>query len=933
MTRARVFTQVILSGVLAVGLHPVSSPGQPGNTAEDAVRRSLDLARASLDEARAAVDQSDPRGDPPAVDAVQAGRIDRLLPHLDRLFASSNPDDVDLAFEVAFRRQDTRRLETWNDRDTANPRLRVQRYRWLFFVDDLAGVEALTTRFGDDPHIADLLATGRLRAATFAFDDAKRAYEAAVGTALAGLRRPPHAGTPAGDPSDRFLETAAAQALLGLSDVAYRERDFDLALDRIVAAIQMRPLDANLLYQFALVLIRHGRTEDAITATELAVQVDPLHENAHYLLGNGYARKNYTQLYAAYPGLFPDPRGDTDLDAIDAARREGDLHGSKARLLALQAREEARVDLMVRCGTVHYDEGEYDDATHWFQRALEACPEYGRAHNGLAKALEAKRLAKEVHRARYEAEFAATPMPRVEGIEDLVINWNELQPRHRKQVALAVEPWARFIPAIVAGGSTYYIKPLHELLGETPGQRTLRDQRISYDSRLWDDVRGCGGYHTVTGVEDVERSILGRYNTVLHELTHQVHGVLSADRQRQIQELYRQTKERDRAMDGTGESAFLSRYAGGSVWEYLAEGANALASPRRDAFDTREIVRERLLEMDPPLTTLVRELMERADVDSCYPVAYVNRGYRQLEDAEIEAALESCRLALRHDPQSEAGLSALVYVLQLADSTKSAVEWAERALQLHPASAPVAIAWCGARWHHGEPLRDLAHGLAARREDVRPTDRHLVDRELGRLHRILGDAEASRTAYERALDAQSDDPEALWGRARALFLAGRTDDAWTVYEDAVRARTGIVELRCDFAHDLLTAGLAERAASQIQEAVLLDPDDPGVLATEAWLALERGDLDAALGKSDRAITLGPWVETAWLVRARVLHRAGRIDEARDALAEVQRRIDLDAPPTYAFRARWGRYDEVWTLPADVRETAGALQAALEGDKP
>jgi len=26
----------------------------------------------------------------------------------------------------------------------------------------------------------------------------------------------------------------------------------------------------------------------------------------------------------------------------------------------------------------------------------------------------------------------------------------------------------------------------------------MRDARISYDSRLWDDVRGCGGYITVT---------------------------------------------------------------------------------------------------------------------------------------------------------------------------------------------------------------------------------------------------------------------------------------------------------------------------------------------------------------------------------------------------------------------------------------------------
>ena len=33
-------------------------------------------------------------------------------------------------------------------------------------------------------------------------------------------------------------------------------------------------------------------------------------------------------------------------------------------------------------------------------------------------------------------------------------------------------------------------------------------------------MRGAGGFNTVTGIEDVERTIFDRYNTVLHELTH-----------------------------------------------------------------------------------------------------------------------------------------------------------------------------------------------------------------------------------------------------------------------------------------------------------------------------------------------------------------------------------------------------------------------------
>src|SRR5207248_2209664 len=106
---------------------------------------------------------------------------------------------------------------------------------------------------------------------------------------------------------------------------------------------------------------------------------------------------------------------------------------------------------------------------------------------------------------------------------------------------------------------------------ECPSMASLRDQRIEYDSRLWDDVRGCGGHHTVTGIEDVERTVLGRYNTVMHELTHQVHGVQTPDESRRIADAYAAAKARKAA----GEDAFVSRYQASSVYEYFAEGMNS----------------------------------------------------------------------------------------------------------------------------------------------------------------------------------------------------------------------------------------------------------------------------------------------------------------------------------------------------------------------
>ena len=929
----------IVSGLVAAAVIPTAA-AQAADEAKplDRATRILETARATLESERGnlAQDHADPATSLQHREArLRTGRLtEALQKEAVELLATGSPEEFAQALDILYRLAETDAIRrVWSrELDTESPLLRRCRYEWLFFTDDLAGVRTLVDQRGNgNLDTVDLLAAGRLDASTFELERARGHYESAltaIKTRSADSGKPPDRVRP----EDRRLR---AQAHAGLGEVAYRERDFEGALDHVANALDIDPLDPDFLHQLALVLIRHGRTDDAISAAELAVDIAPFHERAHYLLGNGYARKNYTQLRSVYPDAFASTNATGSsgvyMEADDAAKR-GDSRRARELLLRLHHEHPQWIEVMARLGSMDYMEGRHDAAIDWFRRALETCPEYGRAHNGLAKAIEAKRLAVEVHRSHYESEFSEREIPTIPMIETFVLNWDALHPRHQKQVALSVEPWARFIPAIVAGGSTYYIKPLHELLSETPGQHSLRDQRISYDSRLWDDVRGCGGYHTVTGIEDVERTVLGRYNTVLHELTHQVHGILPADRRRQIEDLYQDTKQRDRDLDGTGSNAFLSRYAGGSVWEYFAEGANALASPRRDAFDTREIVRERLLDMDPALTDLVRDLMTEADIDSCYPIAYVNRGYRQLEDAKVHEALESCRLALDHDAENESALGALVYILQLADSTQSAQEWARRALQLHPRSASIVTSHATARWHDGDPLEEITSELASLRDQVRESDLRDVDQELGRLYGILGNVDASLAAYDRALQAQADSPAALWGRAQALAAAGRFSEAWEVYDEAVRARTGIIELRCDFAADLLEAGDVERAIPQVNEAVLLDPDDPLVSSMVAWLALEQGDVQTALEKSKTSVETGPWLGIAWWVRARVLQAHGDRDGAREALREVKVRIDTDAAPTYVFREKWGRYDEAWTLPARLREKTARLWSVLESSQ-
>ncbi|WP_161953213.1 tetratricopeptide repeat protein, partial [Escherichia coli] len=122
-----------------------------------------------------------------------------------------------------------------------------------------------------------LLAAGRLALERRDFERARLGFERALQRATR--------------PAER------AQALRGLGQRHYQLREFDASLKHLEEGLAAeRTADGHAA--LADTLIRLGRTDDAIAAAEAAVALNPHHEMAHYLLGNGYARENYTQLAA-----------------------------------------------------------------------------------------------------------------------------------------------------------------------------------------------------------------------------------------------------------------------------------------------------------------------------------------------------------------------------------------------------------------------------------------------------------------------------------------------------------------------------------------------------------------------------------------------------------------------------------------------------------
>jgi len=788
---------------------------------------------------------------------------------------------------------------------------------WRFAHDDAAGVDALTRGAlavpAVDVRIPDLLAAGRLACSLMRYARAESCYSRAL--ERCGSPQSAQAG------ERRYLKAARDTALIGLAQVRIGYRDWDGALAAAFRAVEANAC-ADAMIVLAQALLRVGRTDEAISAAEWASVLNPYSEMAHYLRGNGYTvRRNYTQLVAAYPAAFADTTGRRALARADSLLGAGDRRGARAAYETARRAHPGWVDVLARLASLDFEEGRFDAARDLCFAALRICPEYGRAHAILAKALQFQRFDVDVHRSAYEAQLAGVPVPEVPGIERFVVNWKSLSPRHQKRVALSIAPWRQFIPVLLAGGADFYIKPIVMLLSEVPGQETLKDQRISYDSRLWDDVRGAGGYHTVTGIEDVEATIFARYNTVLHELTHQVHAVLTADQSRQIQDLYRRTKARDEVTN----EAFISRYAAVAVEEYLAEGANALLAVERDAYDPRPEVRSRLERKDPELKALVEGFMGLADVSASYPVAYVNAGDDRLWRGAVDEALPLYQKALALKPDEEYALLSLTRALDLGNRGPAMLAAADRALAARPASGAIVAEVAEATWHGGRGL-DSAFTLATKlRPGVRSEDRPLVDLELARLAWMRGDAAAALVAADSVLTRQADSPGGLRARASNLALAGRWDDAFAEYDKAVRQRTGIVDLRCDYAFDLLRAGRSDAVRRQLDEAKLLDEGDPTAEALRGLLALRAGDAATARAHARQALEWGAWSDLARIVLGAAEQRAGNAAAAAAAWAPVRERIANDAPPEWTFRASIATWVPTHQLPAIERDLLKQLQ--------
>jgi tetratricopeptide (TPR) repeat protein len=219
----------------------------------------------------------------------------------------------------------------------------------------------------------------------------------------------------------------------------------------------------------------------------------------------------------------------------------------------------------------------------------------------------------------------------------------------------------------------------------------------------------------------------------------------------------------------------------------------------------------------------------------------------------LEQAVAVAREALRTSPDSpelHLALAALLFQLSRADEGAHAVD---RALELDP----------------GEPVP-----LKIRAEFRAST---------GRL-------DGARKDCERYLMLRPDDPTVHFTLGVVHAKSGRTDQAIASYRRAAELDGTAFAPRNN-----LAALLAERdlddALAVAQEAYAIAPDDTRVLDTLGWLYLQKGLVERAISLLEEAHAGAPERPDPHLHLALAYRAAGRTEEARRLLSNLQPRVD------------------------------------------
>ena len=234
-----------------------------------------------------------------------------------------------------------------------------------------------------------------------------------------------------------------------------------------------RPDDARAAEALGRAAYHAGDMPLARHAYTLAVELDPRSEEANLRLGNGFG-----------PAL------------------EG------------RAWEQAPELEVFRRGLAELEQGAAEQAVQTFTALLERTPTSFKYRLGLGSALAQRRRQHEALPAEagdgasacVAAVYALLPAPELEGLEQVVPDAASLSPARRHALLVVAAPFRPWWPALVAAGAKHDLMTVSENLSDREERSDLKE-RLTFDGRRYEHLRGAGGAHGATGIEKLGEAV------------------------------------------------------------------------------------------------------------------------------------------------------------------------------------------------------------------------------------------------------------------------------------------------------------------------------------------------------------------------------------------------------------------------------------------
>jgi len=615
-------------------------------------------------------------------------------------------------------------------------------------------------------------------------------------------------------------------------------------------AVELDPYDDMARANLANILMRgQRRMEEGYAQAHIALRLNPYCLETHYFIGTGWTPHEYHDP--------PPPADETTAELLRYLLAEGEtaLQGrdfvtaETAFIQTLMLRSDHLQALMGQA-TVLYHQQRYRDALRQFSRMLDLDPHYGLAHYGLAQCLLRIRDRHNVRLAEMEREFAALDAPESPYLRDVFVNYAGLDPELQKIIRLSVRPLEPFLPALQIAGATFYLTPFHHWLWQAPHNGRLRGER-TFDLRLWDDVKGNGGFHATSGA-DWERDVkYRRFNVLAHEFAHQVHPFLPREQRQEMRRLFLKAKRERRTLDF---------YADFNEWEYFAVGYEAYVSPEK--LPGQRLVyshtRRELQEKDPDLYRFIDRLTDLPDYRESEIMAVIAKGRRTVDQEKPEehlayldqaladygshplllqakgevyrrqenpeAAMAVHRQMTEQFPQDTTGYLELAEDYRLAGEAARGMALLTTQVREQPAAVELWVALADLAWQTGDlrqldqaanralqldpypdtyaavnPYQLLARGYMARErwsaaiQPLRFTLENLdmndppAQADLALVYFMEGRNEEAKSTLEQALQLAADHPDVREVQARILAMEGRQTEATAILQELARA--------------------------------------------------------------------------------------------------------------------------------------------------